>query len=108
GAMKTEGPHEIFLTLPRRRFVKGCLATAIGSTIGSTCLIDVANAFGEVNQAVTPFTYLAPQSALDDLKYRLEHTRWPERETVNDWSQGVPLNELRALVDYWRKDYDWR
>jgi pimeloyl-ACP methyl ester carboxylesterase len=102
--MKREWPHESLDTLPRRRFVKGCLATAIGAT----CLIDVANAFGESNQAVTPFTYLAPQSALDDLKYRLEHTRWPERETVKDWSQGVPLSELRALVEYWRKDYDWR
>jgi pimeloyl-ACP methyl ester carboxylesterase len=71
-------------------------------------LIDVAKVLGESNQSITPFNYLAPQSALDNLKARLEHTRWPEAATVNDWSQGVPLNDLRALVDYWRTDYDWR
>ena len=57
---------------------------------------------------ITPFTYHAPQSALDDLKQRLAQTRWPDRETVADWSQGVPLAKLRALVEYWRTDYDWR
>jgi hypothetical protein len=39
---------------------------------------------------VTPFEINVPQSALDDLKRRLEMTRWPNRETVSDWSQGVP------------------
>ena len=58
--------------------------------------------------SITPFTYRAPQSALDDLKQRLASTRWPEREPVNDWSQGVPLEKLRALVDYWKDGYDWR
>src|SRR5262245_11277985 len=101
--MKRERPHGFLDRLSRRRFLKGS-ATAIGAT----CLPNVANVFGDRNSTVAPFTYRAPQSALDDLKYRLEHTRWPERETVNDWSQGVPLSELRALVEYWRKDYDWR
>ena len=58
--------------------------------------------------AITPFRYQAPQSALDDLRQRLAQARWPERETVTDWSQGVPLEDLQALVDYWRTDYDWR
>ena len=57
---------------------------------------------------IVPFTYHAPQSALDDLKQRLAQTRWPERETTNDWSEGVPLEKLRALIDYWRTDYNWR
>jgi pimeloyl-ACP methyl ester carboxylesterase len=60
------------------------------------------------NPAVTPFTYHAPQSALDDLRQRLAQARWPEREPVADWSQGVPLARLRALVEYWRTEYDWR
>ena len=38
----------------------------------------------------------------------MAQTRWPERETVADWSQGVPLTKLRALVEYWRTGYDWR
>jgi pimeloyl-ACP methyl ester carboxylesterase len=102
--MHRKASHESLDTLTRRQFVKGCFATAIGTT----SLTRTASAFGESETAVTPFTYLAPQSALNDLKYRLEHTRWPERETVKDWSQGVPLSDLRALVEYWRKDYDWR
>ena len=53
-----------------------------------------------------PFAF--PEAALDDLRERLTRTRWPERETVNDWSQGAPLAKLQALCDYWRDGYDWR
>jgi len=63
---------------------------------------------GQKNEEVKPFEYHAPQSALDDLKQRLAQTRWPERETANDWSQGVPLEKMRALIDYWQTSYDWR
>src|SRR4029077_6464778 len=45
----------------------------------------------------TPFKGAVPQSAIDDLKRRLASTRWPERETVGDWSQGVPLQKAQAL-----------
>src|SRR6267154_1442026 len=57
---------------------------------------------------VTPFKVHVPQAALDDLKRRLASTRWPERETVGDWSQGVPLQKAQALIAYWRDKYDWR
>ncbi len=57
---------------------------------------------------VTPFKTNVLQRALDDLKRRLDMTRWPNRETVSDWSQGVPLARVRALVEYWRTKYDWR
>ena len=55
-----------------------------------------------------PFTIDVPQSALDDLKARLANTRWPEKETVDDWDQGVPLAYAQDLAAYWREDYDWR
>ena len=71
-------------------------------------LPDAFPASAQTGAELEPFSYRAPQAALDDLKQRLANTRWPERETVNDWSQGVPLVEMRALVDYWRTDYDWR
>lgn len=58
--------------------------------------------------AVLPFTLAVPQAELDDLQARLAHTRWPERETVDGWQQGVPLEKARAFVDYWRNGYDWR
>lgn len=45
---------------------------------------------------------------LIDLRQRLANTRWPDRETVEDWSQGARLDRVRALVDYWGAEYDWR
>ncbi|MGA1220940.1 MAG: epoxide hydrolase family protein, partial [Ilumatobacteraceae bacterium] len=55
-----------------------------------------------------PFTIDIPQADLDDLHRRLDATRWPEAETVSDWSQGVPAAYLRELAEYWRHSYDWR
>lgn len=57
---------------------------------------------------VSPWHLSVPQSALDDLRERLARTRWPDRETVTDASQGPPLAKLRALVDHWQNHYDWR
>ncbi|MCC2655312.1 MAG: epoxide hydrolase [Panacagrimonas sp.] len=57
---------------------------------------------------ITPFRVAIAQSDLDDLHDRLRRTRWPERETVDDWSQGVPLAKARELVDHWLNRYDWR
>ncbi len=61
-----------------------------------------------MSNVVHPFTLAVPDSALADLRRRLEATRWPEKEPVSDWSQGVPLANLQALVDYWLTKYDWR
>jgi pimeloyl-ACP methyl ester carboxylesterase len=58
--------------------------------------------------AIRPFTAREPQAAVDDLRRRLAATRWPDRETVTDRSQGVRLDDLRDLVRYWGTDYDWR
>ena len=63
---------------------------------------------GSATPAVRPFTYTASDDELADLKRRVAATRWPERETVNDTSQGVRLEVVRALADYWANDYDWR
>lgn len=57
---------------------------------------------------VTPFRIEVPNADLEDLRVRLGRTRWPERETVEDWSQGIPLAYVRELCDYWRDGYDWR
>lgn len=58
--------------------------------------------------AVTPFRIAVPDADLADLRERLARTRWPERECVDDWSQGLPLSYARELADYWRDEYDWR
>ena len=57
---------------------------------------------------IRPFTLAIPQDQLDDLNRRLDAARWPEKEPVEDWSQGTPLAVLQELVRYWRQDYDWR
>jgi pimeloyl-ACP methyl ester carboxylesterase len=62
----------------------------------------------QMGDEITPFRIDIPQSHLDDLTRRLRETRWPEPETVADWSQGIPLNYVRELCEYWRDEYDWR
>ena len=57
---------------------------------------------------ITPFRIEVPDADLEDLRARLRWTRWPEPETVDDWSQGIPLGYVRELCDYWRESYDWR
>jgi len=57
---------------------------------------------------IAPFRLDIPEPALDDLRARLARTRLPERETVDDWGQGVPLARAQALVEHWRDRYDWR
>jgi pimeloyl-ACP methyl ester carboxylesterase len=58
--------------------------------------------------AVRPFHVDVPEKAVDDLHRRLAATRWPERETVTDDSQGVALSTMQALARYWATDHDWR
>ena len=59
-------------------------------------------------QTIQPFTLAIPQADLDDLRRRLDRTRWPDKETVDDWSQGAPLARVQALCARWRDGYDWR
>lgn len=62
----------------------------------------------ESKEAIRPFEFRALQADLDDLKRRILATKFPEKEPVNDNSQGVPLATVRALAKYWGKEYDWR
>ena len=54
------------------------------------------------------FRFDVPEEALDDLKRRLAATRWPDRETPDDWSQGIPLAYVQDVCAYWQNEYDWR
>src|SRR4051812_34029130 len=60
-----------------------------------------------MSDAVVPFRVEVDPAEIDDLRGRLRATRWPEPETVDDWSQGVPLAYIRKLCRYWADDYDW-
>ena len=59
-------------------------------------------------EGVVPFRLAVPEAQLEDLRRRLRATRWPDAETVDDWSQGVPLAWLRDLCAHWADGYDWR
>jgi pimeloyl-ACP methyl ester carboxylesterase len=61
-----------------------------------------------LNGTVRPFTIQVPEADLADLKSRLARTRWSERETVDDWSQGLPLRVAQEMCAYWEHEYDWR
>ena len=60
------------------------------------------------DRSIRPFKVQVPQAALDDLRRRINATRWPDKETVGDQSQGAQLAKLQALVRYWGSGYDWR
>jgi len=60
------------------------------------------------DESIRPFHISFPQADLVDLRRRIAATRWPERETVADDSQGVQLATMKALARYWGTDYDWR
>ena len=62
----------------------------------------------DMSNAVEPFVLSVAQSELDDLRRRLCQTRWPEKQTVDNWDQGAPLQDVQALCAYWRDHYDWR
>jgi pimeloyl-ACP methyl ester carboxylesterase len=57
---------------------------------------------------IRPFRIAVPDEELADLRDRLSRTRWPDRECVTDWSQGIPLDYVRELAAYWADVYDWR
>src|SRR3954464_3408875 len=60
------------------------------------------------NTAIRPFSIDIPEADLEDLRARIAATRWPEKETVEDGSQGVQLEMLQALARYWATEHDWR
>ena len=61
-----------------------------------------------VGADIRPFRVNVPEAELIDMRRRIAATRWPEKETVADTSQGVPLRPLQDLARYWATDYDWR
>lgn len=59
-------------------------------------------------EQIRNFELIIDDATLSDLKARLCATRWPDMETVQDWSQGVPLSYLRQIIDHWRDKYDFQ
>jgi pimeloyl-ACP methyl ester carboxylesterase len=93
-------------SIARRDLLASSLTGAAGLGLASFASIpSFASAFGD---GIRPFSYHASSQALADLRARIRATNWPERETVNDASQGVNLATMRRLADYWANHHDWR
>jgi len=76
--------------------------------VGAASLFPRSPALAAAAVAIRPFRIDVSDQDLVDLRRRLAATRWPDKETVTDESQGVPLAILQELVHYWQTDYDWR
>ncbi|MGK6324787.1 epoxide hydrolase family protein [Sphingomonas sp. DT-51] len=89
----------------RREIVAGGVAAAVLSAeAGVAGAVQAASPSADIR----PFRIEVPEADLEDLRRRLRRTRWPDREVVDDLSQGVPLARMRVLVDHWQDRYDWR
>src|SRR6202046_3411936 len=71
-------------------------------------MTQVAQQTGSTTTSMTPFHVDVPDTELTELRRRVAATKWPERETVTDASQGVQLATTQALARYWATEYDWR
>jgi pimeloyl-ACP methyl ester carboxylesterase len=85
------------------------IALLVGGTIAMTQTQTATAAPAQTgSDSIRPFHVSFPDEALADLKRRVTATRWPERETVADQSQGVQLATIQKLAHYWATEYDWR
>jgi pimeloyl-ACP methyl ester carboxylesterase len=84
------------------------LALHSGSAIAQTAIAPASVGVAAQDTTIRPFRINVPDVALIDLRRRIAATRWPDRETVSDQSQGVQLEKLQDLVRTWGTDYDWR
>jgi pimeloyl-ACP methyl ester carboxylesterase len=102
-------------TPSRRRFIDVAAATVAAGSLSrlafaetSLAVTEVAQATGSDKTAIRPLRVHVPQSQLVELRRRIKATRWSDRETVTDDSQGVPLAMIQELARHWSTDYDWR
>jgi pimeloyl-ACP methyl ester carboxylesterase len=95
------------IDLDRRRLLSTA-ATGI-AVVGAVSLLPSKLTAAPAGDAIRPFRSVnVPEEALVDLRRRIVATRWPDRETVEDASQGVQLSTIQALARYWATEYDWR
>ncbi|WP_308437082.1 alpha/beta fold hydrolase [Streptomyces olivaceoviridis] len=81
---------------------------AQAATSGTSPAGAAASGNAQRSAAVRPFRVRVPQKELNELRRRVKETRWPDRETVRDRSQGAQLAKLRPLIEYWGTGYNWR
>jgi pimeloyl-ACP methyl ester carboxylesterase len=101
--------------LPRRMIMSDMLSShtrrtvlAVSAAAGAASLLPAQASAATDSTAIRPFRFTASEEALVDLRRRINATKWPERETVTDASQGVQLATIQNLARYWGTEYDWR
>jgi pimeloyl-ACP methyl ester carboxylesterase len=83
--------------------------SSFGAKVGSTQKENAMTETRSDKNAIRPFQKVnVPEAELTELRRRINNTRWPERETVTDATQGVQLATIQALAQYWGTEYDWR
>ncbi|MEM5406362.1 MULTISPECIES: epoxide hydrolase family protein [Paraburkholderia] len=98
----------------RRRFFSAAVAAAAGTLLPfdfaqtSYAATESTNRSSGQNSLIHPFRAHFPDAGLTELRRRIRMTRWPDRETVPDDSQGVRLTMMQELAHHWATDYDWR
>ncbi|BAN27822.1 epoxide hydrolase family protein [Caballeronia insecticola] len=103
----------LYGTASRRRFIGMAAAIAAAGSLSrfafaDASITDIAQPKGGDKTAIRALRVHVPEAQLADLKRRVKATRWPERETVTDASQGVQLVTMQSLAHYWTTTYDWR
>jgi len=98
-----ESKHQTSNVISRRDVIQAGAVLALASAFTAGFATSAICA-----DLVAPFKVSISESALEDLKRRLDMVRWPEAATDSGWAQGVPLDHMQSLVEYWRKAYDWR
>ncbi|MEK1850674.1 MAG: epoxide hydrolase family protein [Phyllobacterium sp.] len=91
-------------------FTTSAFAQTAGApqTTASTVAASAASTQAAEDTSIRPFSVHVPEEVLTQLRRRIQETRWPDRETVYDQSQGIQLAKLKPLVEYWGTGYDWR
>src|SRR5260370_3031068 len=99
----------------RRHFVGMAAAALAAGSLSRLAFADTTSAIGKITEpangdksAIRPFRVHVSESQLVDMRRRIKATRWPDRETVPDESQGIQLATIQGLAQYWATGYDWR
>jgi pimeloyl-ACP methyl ester carboxylesterase len=94
--------------IDQRRRRQLLTAAAMGIATAGAYLLPLRLATAAGSEAIRPFRVHVPDDQLADLRQRIKATRWPDRETASDQSQGAQLEKLQQLAQYWGTSYDWR
>src|SRR6516164_3612443 len=96
------------MIMSRSRYLDRRTVLAASAAAAASSMMPAQAQTGTTRDAIRSFQINVPDADLAELRRRIKATRWPDRETVGDESQGVQLATMQELASYWSTDYDWR